>query len=167
MERISKHISYLEATRSNTADRYGIKNTPNTPQLTNMKKLAENVFEPTREHFGKAIYVSSFFRSKEVNEKIKGSNSSQHLCNNGAAIDMDADVYGGMTNIDIFNYIKHNLDFDQLIVEDVKEGKAEWIHVSYVNKHKNRNQILIMHRQSGKTTYEAYTPERLKELLTN
>jgi len=68
--KISKHISIKEATRSNTAERLGIDNFPNSPTLVNMQALAENVFEPLREHFGHPIYITSFYRSPELNKAI-------------------------------------------------------------------------------------------------
>ena len=78
------------------------------------------------------------------------------MANNGAAMDLDADVYCGITNRQIFDYIKDNLEFDQLIYEDVKpDGTAGWVHVSY-NKDRNRKEILIMKRVNGKTVYEKY-----------
>jgi hypothetical protein len=87
------------------------------------------------------------------------------MCNNGAAIDLDADVYGKITNIDIFNYIKDNLDFDQLILEDIDKGKAEWVHVSYASEEKNRNQILLMFKENSRTKYEHYSKRRLEQLI--
>jgi len=112
--KISEHISIKEATRSNTAERLGIDNFPDSPTLANMQALAENVFEPLRKHFGHPIYITSFYRSSELNKAIGGSSKSQHC--KGQAIDID-DVIGSSTNADFFNYIKDNLEFDQLIWE--------------------------------------------------
>jgi hypothetical protein len=141
MDNISKHISYKEAIYSETAKRLFIDNNPNKKQLVSMKTLAEKIFEPLREHFKIPIFISSFFRSKELNYKIGGSANSQHCL--GEAMDIDADVLNNsITNLDIFNYIKDNLIFDQLIAEDVKEdGSVNWVHCSYSKN--NRNQILI------------------------
>lgn len=165
MERISKYISYNDSIKSNTAIRLGIPNIPNSLQLVNMKLVAINIYDPTIDHFKVPIHLSSFFRSAQVNTAIRGSSTSQHLCNNGAAIDLDADVYGKITNVDIFNYIKDNLNFDQLILENIAANKAEWVHVSYVSKERNRNQILLMYRNNGRTKYENYSKERLTQLL--
>lgn len=138
---ISKHISYSEATTSRTAKKYGLDNTPNQQQLSAMKKVAEKIFEPLREHFNTPIYISSFFRSKDVNKKLGGSKTSQHL--SGEAIDIDAHVFGKITNKDIFDYILNNLQFDQLISEyPDKNGEPSWIHVSY-REGKNRYQVII------------------------
>lgn len=138
--RISKHISYREATFTQTR----LDNVPNDVQLEAMKTIANRVFEPLRQAMGDVpIFISSFFRSDAVNKKIGGSKNSQHTF--GEAMDLDADIFGGMTNKDIFNYIKDNLEFDQLIAEDVKEdGTIGWVHVSYTKRYPNRKQILIM-----------------------
>ena len=148
---ISKHISLKEATKSNTAERLGIDNFPDSDALINMQTLAENVFEPLREFVGGPIYVSSFYRSKKLNTAIGGSKNSQHC--KGQAIDID-DIYSGATNAEMFEYIKSNLNFDQLIWEFGDEHNPSWIHVSYVSKESNRNRILKATKENGKTTYK-------------
>lgn len=156
-ERISKHISYAEAIYSDIAKRKNILNQPNEDQLKRMRLLAEKVFEPTREHFGVSLFVSSFFRSKELNNELGGSKNSQHLADNGAAIDIDCDVYGGIKNKELFDYIRLNLEFDQLILEDVgSDGTGGWVHVSY-KKVGNRNQVLVMTYVDGKKSYTNYS----------
>ena len=77
-DNISKHITYDEATVSSKAKELNISNTPNSKQLANMKLLAENIFEKLRNHFNVPIYISSFFRSPKLNNKLKGSSTSQH-----------------------------------------------------------------------------------------
>ena len=147
-ERVSKYISYKEATKSNTAIKYGIHNVPNPDQWAAMQKLGTEVFDKVREHFGKPLYVSSFFRSEELNAKIGGSKTSQHC--KGEAIDIDADVFGGVTNKEIFDYIKENLDYDQLI----NEFDYSWIHVSFVSTEKNRKRCLSATKnRQGRTVY--------------
>ena len=146
MKRISKHISYKEAVGSNYAKQYGIKNKPNEEQVENMKLLAEKVFEPLREWVGCPIRVNSMFRSKELNSAIKGSLKSSHL--NGEAMDITS--MGGKSNLEMFHYIKDNLEFDQLIWEFGKEPK--WLHVSY-NKDKNRKQVLVTKKRGVYYTY--------------
>ena len=91
MDKISKHISYKEATRSNTALRRGIDNIPDVEELENMKLIAEKVFEPLREHVGGPIKINSFYRSPELNVAIGGSKKSQHC--KGQAIDLDDTYY--------------------------------------------------------------------------
>ena len=112
MEKISEHISYKEATYSNTANKLGIENEPNDKQLKCMQTVAEKVFEPLREWVGCPIKVNSFFRSKELNTAIKGSATSSHL--KGQAIDitsMTCEKDDCKSNLDMFHYIKDNLDF--------------------------------------------------------
>ena len=150
---ISKNISYKEATLSTTAKRLGIDNTPNAEQFSNMVHVAENVFQPVREHFDTPIYVSSFYRSEALNKAIKGSSSSTHM--KGEAMDLDADVYNKVTNAEIFHYIKDNLEFDQLIWEFGTNQNPDWVHVS-LSKGVNRKQVLVAKRVHGKTVYEFY-----------
>lgn len=150
---ISKNISYKEATLSTTAKRLGIDNTPNAEQFSNMVHVAENVFQPVREHFDTPIYVSSFYRSEALNKAINGSSSSTHM--KGEAMDLDADVYNKVTNAEIFHYIKDNLEFDQLIWEFGTNQNPDWVHVS-LSKGVNRKQVLVAKRVHGKTVYEFY-----------
>lgn len=150
---ISKNISYKEATHSTTAKRLGIDNTPNAEQMSNMRYVAENVFQPIREHFGVPIYISSFYRSEALNKAIRGSSSSTHI--KGEAMDLDADVFGRINNAQIFNYIKDHLEFDQLIWEFGTDDNPAWVHVS-LSKRNNRNQILKAIKVGGKTHYEIY-----------
>ena len=155
--KISEHISYKEATRSATALRLGIDNTPNEYQLQNMELIAKNVFEPLRKAVGGAIKINSFFRCEDLNKAIGGSSRSQHC--QGRAIDVD-DNYGHMSNNDMYKYIKENLDFDQLIFEFPDEnGNASWIHVSYVDADSNRKRCLKAIKENGKTKYIDITNE--------
>lgn len=143
MKNISEHITYNEATRSITAKRNNILNTPNKAQLKNMRLLAENVLEPLRAGLGgKPIYCVSFFRSKNLNSIVGGAINSQHMAEKGAAVDVDNDGReDSPSNDEVFHYIKDNLEFDQLIWEYGTKTKPDWVHVSY-NKGKNRKQIL-------------------------
>ena len=136
MKKISKHISYKEATHSDTAKRKGLKNKPKAEHIENMELIAEKVFEPLREWVAAPIKVNSMFRCTELNTAIKGASRSQHM--NGQAIDLTS--MGGKTNLEMFHYIKDNLDFDQLIWEFGAEPK--WLHVSYKSED-NRKQVLV------------------------
>ena len=147
---ISKHISEKEATKSVTALRLGLDNTPDGDTLYNMKIVAEKVFEPLREYVGGAIKINSFYRSSALNEAIGGSTRSQHC--KGQAMDID-DIYGHKTNKEMFTWIKDNIDFDQMIWEFGNEDNPDWVHVSYVSEDKNRNRILKAVRDEGKTKY--------------
>lgn len=147
---ISQHISEKEATKSITALRLGINNTPNGDVLSNMKEIAERVFEPLRAWVGGAIKINSFYRSTALNEAIGGSSRSQHC--QGKAMDID-DIYGHKTNAEMFKFIKDELSFDQMIWEFGNEENPDWVHVSYVSEDKNRNRILKAVRDDGKTKY--------------
>jgi zinc D-Ala-D-Ala carboxypeptidase len=155
--KISNHISYEEAVYSPTAQHHGIENIPNQNQLIEMGLTAQNVFEPLRTHFGFPIYISSFFRSKALNTKIGGSRTSQHMANDGSAIDID-DNLGGATNIEMGMYIKDNLVFDTLIFEfQDSDGLPKWIHASY-NRSNNRKQTFIAIRENDETIYLDFEP---------
>jgi len=153
--KISKHISYKEATKSYTATKYGIDNTPNKEELKRMRKTSKNVFEPVRDYYGVPIAVTSFFRSKPLNKRIGGSKTSQHRT--GEAIDIDADVYNKITNKQIFNYIRKYLIFDQLIWEFGNDKNPEWVHVSYDYEGNNKCEVLVAYKNKlGKTKYKYY-----------
>ena len=147
---ISKHISYKEGVYSVTAMRRGIDNIPNGEQLANMELLAKKVFEPLREWVSGPIKINSFFRCPELNKAIGGSKKSQHC--HGQAIDID-DTYGVVANSDMYNYIKNNLDFDQLIWEFGDDDNPNWVHVSYVSKEDNRKRCLRASKSGGTTLY--------------
>ena len=147
---ISKHISYKEGVYSATATRRGIDNEPNNEQLNNMELTAEKVFEPLRKWVGGPIKINSFFRCLKLNTAIGGSKKSQHM--NGQATDID-DTFGVVANSDMYNYIKNNLDFDQMIWEFGDDENPNWVHVSYVSKEDNRNRCLRAYRSKGKTLY--------------
>ena len=151
--KISPNLNLAEITRSDTAKRHGIDNTPTAEHLENFKLLADKVFEPIREHFKTPIFISSGYRSKDLNAFIKGSASSQHCKVQAIDIDMDGSN-GEVTNRMVFDFIKNKLDFDQLIWEFGTDFNPDWVHVSYV-KGKNRKQKLKAIRTSGKTTYLA------------
>lgn len=148
---ISKHLSLAEVVRSESAKRRGISNVPTPEHLENFKLLAEKVFEPIREHFGVPIYISSGYRSKELNKAIGGSATSQHC--KGEAIDIDVDG-SSITNKQVFDYIKDKLEFDQLIWEFGTDKNPDWVHVSYSKK--NRKQVLKAVKLNGATRYIPY-----------
>ena len=150
MKNISNHISYKEGTHSNTATRRNIDNIPNDYQLANMTAVALNIFEPLREWVGGPIKINSFFRSPDLNTAIGGSSKSQHC--EGRAIDID-DTFGHKTNAEMYNYIKENLNFDQLIWEFGNDTNPDWVHVSYVSDEQNRNRCLKAERVNGKAVY--------------
>jgi hypothetical protein len=136
---ISKHLTLTELTRSQTATRLGINNTAPMHVIENLKLVAEKVFEPIRTHFKKPIRISSGYRSIALNTAIGGSKNSQHV--NGQALDMQG--MNGLTNAQIFNYVKDNLEFDQLIWEFGTKTEPAWVHVSF-SRIRNRKQILYV-----------------------
>jgi len=148
MTQISKHLTLEELTYSETAIKLGIVNVPNQLQTENLKTLALKVFEPVREHFGVPIHISSGYRIMNLNQAIKGSITSQHCRGEAIDIDMKGDK---VTNAQIFNWIKDNLKYDQLIAEFPKNGNPEWVHVSYSKE--NRQQTLVAKKINGKTVY--------------
>ena len=154
--KLSNNLSLGEFTNSQTAKRRGIDNTPTAEHLEAAKALAENVFQPIREHFGCPIFVSSGYRSDALNEAIGGSKTSQH--SKGEAIDIDMDHRKGPENEDIFFFIKDNIDFDQLIWEFGTDERPDWVHVSHKLGGPQRGQILRARRNSkGKTYYETWS----------
>jgi hypothetical protein len=152
--KLSNYLSLAEVTRSDTAKRKGISNEPTAEHLENMKTIAVEVFDKVREYFGVPIFVSSGYRSAALNKAIGGSSTSDH--NLGRALDLDQDGHGnGVTNADVFKFIKDNLEFDQLIWEFGTDKNPDWVHVGY-RKGANRKQILKAVREGGKTKYVAY-----------
>jgi uncharacterized protein YcbK (DUF882 family) len=88
--KLSPNLTYEEAIRSETAKRYGINNKPSPRQLEVIKNLAVNLFQPVRDHFAVTLFVSSLYRSPELNAKIGGAASSDHMVKEDvAAIDFD------------------------------------------------------------------------------
>ncbi len=168
MEKISAHISMAEAIKSQYATRHGIDNTPDDFELANMKLVAENCFEPARNHFGVPLFLSSFFRSEGLNEGIGGSKTSQHSAGQTtrleeSAIDMDQDGHSGPTNYELFNWLKDNVPFDQLIWEfdnldnnkKVIPNSPRWVHIGY-RKGANRNMVMQATRKNGRVSYIPY-----------
>jgi len=150
--RLSKNLTLKEAIKSNTATRLGIDNMPEQWEINNLRAVAENVFQPVRDHFGIPIGVSSGYRSKALNKAIGGSKYSQHMI--GEALDIDADIYGGVTNAEIFNYIKNNLEWDQMIWEFGDDDEPNWVHVSYKEAGRNRKQLKRAYRDEKGVYYK-------------
>ena len=153
--KLSEHLDLAEVTRSESAKRKGISNEPTAEHLENFKKLAENIFEPIRNHFNVPIHISSGYRSKALNAAIGGALTSQHC--SGEAIDIDMDgSSNGVTNKMVFDFIKANLNFDQMIWEFGNSNNPDWVHVSYESTGKQRKQILKATKTGGATKYSPY-----------
>ena len=153
--KLSEHLDLSEVVRSESAKRKGISNMPTPEHIANFKILAEKIFEPIRVHFRCPIVVSSGYRSKELNAAIGGSLTSQHCQGEAIDIDMDGTPHG-VTNRMVFDYIKNNLEFDQLIYEFGNSENPDWVHVSYESTGNQRKQVLRASRVNGKTTYSNY-----------
>jgi hypothetical protein len=147
--KLSAHFDLCEFTRSESAKREGVSNNPTPEHLENIKTLCEKVLEPIRAKFG-PINISSGYRSADLNHFIGGSLNSDHC--KGKAADIDMDGHGGeVTNKMIFDYIKDNLEIDQLI----NEFNYSWVHVGY-RKGANRKQVLDAVKEGGKTVYRIH-----------
>lgn len=148
--KLSKNLSLLECVKSVTAKRLNIQNDPSEDVIENLKSIANKVFQPLRDNLGVPIGISSGYRSKELNKAVGGSRTSQHMV--GEALDIDADIYGVITNKHIFDYIKDNLKYDQLIWEFGDDDNPDWVHVSY-KRGENRGQALRAKRMGSKVVY--------------
>lgn len=158
--KLSEFVKLKEVTKSPTAVRAGIDNSPTEEHLSNLKALCINVFDPLRKHFNRPIGISSGYRSPKLNKVIKGASTTSQHCN-GEAIDIDGDIFDNITNKEIFFYIKNNLNFDQLIYEyPDSTGEPAWVHVSY-NKTENRKQLLIAYKKDGKPKYLPYSEKNV------
>ena len=149
--KLTENFSLNELTKSQTAERKGIDNTPSTEHQENLKKLCENVLQPVRDHFEQVVSVSSGYRSPELCVAIGSSTQSQHA--KGEASDFE--IFG-VSNKELADYIDQNLDYDQLILEYWKgedEPNSGWVHCSYTNGN-NRKQYLRAYKENGSTKYE-------------
>ena len=154
-DKICTYLNLGEVVRSESAKRNGISNLPTAEHLENMKALGINVFDKIREHFGCPIGLSSGYRSEALNNAIKGSSKTSQHCK-GEAFDIDAQIHGKITNKAIFDYIRQNLDFDQLIWEFGTNQEPDWVHVSYKKNGGNRKSILKAIKVNGQPKYETW-----------
>jgi putative chitinase len=149
---LSEHFNLKEFTKSETAIRKRIDNTPNAEHASNLKNVCEKILEPVRKHFGKPVRINSGYRGPALNAAVGGSSKSQHC--NGEAIDFEID---GLPNPELAKWVSENCDFDQIILEfyDPKEGpNSGWVHASYTTKGPNRKQKLTAVTEKGKTVYK-------------
>ena len=149
--KLTKNFSLNELTKSQTAERKGIDNTPSTEHQENLKSLCEMILQPIRDHFGQVVSVSSGYRSPELCVAIGSSTKSQHAP--GCAADFE--IFG-VSNKELADYINENLDYDQLILEYWKgedEPNSGWVHCSF-NTQGNRKQYLRAYKENGSTKYE-------------
>lgn len=146
---LSKNFSLQELTKSQQGTRLGIDNTPSDAVINNLQVLVNNILQPLRDMLGKPISISSGYRSFELNTAIGGSRTSEHCFGYAADIEVP-----GMDNKELFNLIKKNFKFTQLILEFYQEGIPDsgWVHVSY-NPTNLKNQSLLAVKQNNKTVY--------------
>ena len=146
---LSKNFTLAEMTKSETALRHGIDNTPGEAEIAALKLLAEKVLQPVRDHFGKGVKVNSAYRSPAANQKVGGSPTSDHC--RGQASDIEIP---GVANAELAKWIVDNLDFRQVILEFYTPGIPDsgWVHVSYVAED-NKKQVLTATKRDGKTVY--------------
>ena len=149
--KLTENFSLNELTKSQTAERKGIDNTPSAEHQENLKSLCEMILQPIRDHFGQVVSVSSGYRSPELCVAIGSSTKSQHARGESA----DFEIFG-VSNKELADYINENLDYDQLILEYWKgedEPNSGWVHCSYTNG-SNRKQYLRAYKENGSTKYE-------------
>ena len=147
--KLTPNFTLSEMTKSDTALRLDMDNTPNAVQVENLKTLCEKVLQPVRDHFGKGVKVNSGFRHPQVNAAVGGSKTSDHC--KGMAADIEIP---GVANGDLAQWIVDNLEFRQVILEFYTPGVPDsgWVHVSF-NPEDNKKQVLTAAKQRGKTVY--------------
>ena len=148
--KLTANFSLSELTKSQTAERRGIDNTPSTEHQENLKLLCENVLQPVRDHFGEVVTISSGYRSPELCTAIGSKITSQHAKGQAA----DFEIFG-VSNKELADWIHYNINYDQLILEYWKESdpNSGWVHCSY-SEGNNRRQYLRAYKENGKTKYE-------------
>ena len=149
---LSEHFKLNEFTKSETAIRKRIDNTPSPQHASNLKLVCEKILEPVRKHFGKPVRINSGYRGPALNAAVGGSSKSQHC--NGEAVDFEID---GLPNPDLAKWVAENCEFDQIILEfyDPKEGpNSGWVHASYASNGNNRKQKMTAVTVNGKTVYK-------------
>jgi putative chitinase len=149
---LSEHFNLKEFTKSETAIRKRIDNTPNAAHAENLKNVCEKILEPVRNHFGKPVRINSGYRGPALNAAVGGSGKSQHC--NGEAVDFEID---GLPNPDLAKWVAENCEFDQIILEfyDPKEGpNSGWVHASIKRDGSNRKQKMTAVTINGKTVYK-------------
>ena len=149
---LSKHFKLEEMTKSMTATRKGIDNSPGAGDIKNLENVCYEILEPVRAHFDKPITITSGYRSEALCEAIGSKKTSQHA--KGQAVDFEI---AGVPNIKTANWIQNNVDFDQLILEFYKKDDPAggWVHVSYVKEiNSNRKEYLMAIKKNGKPEYK-------------
>jgi zinc D-Ala-D-Ala carboxypeptidase len=146
---LTTNFSLAEMVKSDTALRHDMDNTPGEKEIENLKRLAEKILQPIREHYQRGVKVNSGYRAPEVNQKAGGSRTSDHCKGQAADIEIP-----GVPNADLAQWITENLDFTQVILEFYTQGVPDsgWVHVSY-DPENLKKQALTAVKQNGKTVY--------------
>jgi hypothetical protein len=146
---LTKNFTLSEMTKSETALRHDMDNTPGDAEVANMQLLAARVLQPVRDHFTRGVKVNSGFRHPDVNAAVGGSRTSDHT--RGMAADIEIP---GVANADLAQWIADNLQYTQLILEFYTPGVPDsgWVHVSY-DPTNLKKQNLTATKQGGKTVY--------------
>lgn len=132
-----KYFTIAELTKSATADRLKIDNTPTPAIEQNLKYLVFAILDPIREEYGKPIYVNCAYRCPKLNKAVGGSKTSAHL--NGLAADLHVK---GESNYIIYEIAKRlNLQWDQIILERGTIRNPQWVHIG-ISRTNNRRQVL-------------------------
>lgn len=138
MTQLTKHFKLEEFTKSATAKRLGIDNTPSAEHIQNMKNLCEKALEPLREKFG-PIIIGSGYRCEKLNKAIGGSKTSQHRIGEAADIHCPSNEIGNK----YFEFLKKNVPYNQLIREyDNPRSKLFWIHIGLRRIGTNKMQVI-------------------------
>lgn len=148
--KLTENFSLAEMVKSETALRQGLDNTPGDVEIANLKRLAEKVLQPVRDHYKRGVKVNSGFRHPNVNAAVGGSRTSDHCKGQAADIEIP-----GVANADLAEWIKDNLEFTQLILEFYTPGVPDsgWVHVSY-DPANLKKQVLTAMKENGKTVYK-------------
>ena len=149
--KLSKNFSLQELTKSQTAERKGIDNTPSAEHQENLKSLCTSILQPVRDHFGRVVTISSGYRSPELCVAIGSKTTSQHAKGEAA----DFEIFG-VSNKELADWIHYNLNYDQLILEYWKgedDPNSGWVHCSY-SENQKRRQYLKAVKVDGRTKYE-------------
>lgn len=146
---LTTNFSLHEMTKSETALRLGMDNTPSDAITANLRALCEKILQPVRDHYGKGVKVNSGYRAPEVNKAVGGSPTSDHCQGQAADIEIP-----GIPNAELAKWIEANLPYTQLILEFYTQGIPDsgWVHVSY-DPNNLKKQSLTAVKQQGKTVY--------------
>jgi hypothetical protein len=149
--KLTKNFSLEELTRSDTAERKGIDNSPTAEHIHNLAALCENVLQPLRDKVKHSIRVTSGYRSEKLNNAIGGSKTSEHSF--GKAADIKLIIDGeNKSELLYLAILEMGIPFRQMIWEFGDEETPSWVHISF-NKDDNKKQKLRAYKEKGKTKY--------------